>query len=331
MNSSNHRLTKRICLIGCGNVGSRHLQAIAKLPYDIQIDVVEPQSESKKIAMSRLDEIEFDKKNHHISWYSGINELEKPGDVTVVATTSFSRAELLKNLLEKGHSRFLIEKFVCQSNEEYEMLIKKFREFKAKGWVNTNPRCFEAYQKLKQFFEDSQVIHFSVTASNVSALATNSIHYLDLFSFFTNDYQIKLNGDFLLNELFPNKRGSNFVEFGGTIVGSINNGSTFSMTFLPSTNLPTVVNIIGNDKHIMIDETNEKLFDIISPENKKFSFNYEHASSLTTKIVKEILEKDECSLTTLEDSFLLHRELFRIFNAHIKKITNKEQSVCPIT
>jgi len=62
MNSSNHRLTKRICLIGCGNVGSRHLQAIAKLPYDIQIDVVEPQSESKKIAISRLDEIEFDEK-----------------------------------------------------------------------------------------------------------------------------------------------------------------------------------------------------------------------------------------------------------------------------
>jgi len=331
MNSSIHRLTKRICLIGCGNVGSRHLQAIAKLPYDVQIDVVEPQSESKKIAISRLGEIEFDEKKHHISWYSDINELEKPGDVTVVATTSFSRAELLKNLLEKGHSRFLIEKFVCQSNEEYEMLIAKFREFKAKGWVNTNPRCFKAYRKLKQFFEDSQVIHFSVTASNVSALATNSIHYLDLFSYFTNDYDVKLNGDFLFNELFPNKRGTNFVEFGGTIVGSVKNGSTFSLTFLPAMKLPTIVNIIGIDKHIMIDESNGKLFDLINPENKDFSFSYEHASSLTTKIIKEILENDSCQLTNLQDSFSLHREIFRIFNNHIKKITNKETSVCPIT
>ena len=230
-----------------------------------------------------------------------------------------------------GHSRFLIEKVVCQSDNEYERLIKKFNDFNAKGWVNTNRRYFEIYKKLKDYFNDSKIIHVSVTSSNVSALATNSIHYMDFFSYFTNDYNIKLNGEFLLNKLFPNKRGKDFVEFAGTIIGSIKNGSTFSMTSLPATKLPLVINIIGNDKHIMIDEINEKLIDLINPENNNFSFRYEHVSDLTSRIVQDILKNDDCDLTTVEKSQILHKEIFKIFNLHIKKLTNKEQERCPIT
>ncbi len=230
-----------------------------------------------------------------------------------------------------GHSRFLVEKIVCQSDNEYEKLIKKFKEFGAKGWVNTNRRYFESYKKLKKMFDNSEIIHISVTSSNVSALATSLIHYLDMFSFFTDDFNVNLNGDFLLNQLFSNKRGKDFVEFAGTISGSIKNGSTFSMTSLPATKLPYVINIIGNDKHIMIDETSERITNILNPMDKEISFIYEHVSELTNKITEDILSKDNCNLTTIEESQIHHKEIFRIFNQHIKKLTNKEQELCPIT
>lgn len=324
-------MSRRICLVGCGNVGSRHLQAIAKLSFEVEVDIVEPNLESTLLGKKRLDEVDYNSKTHKFSWHKNIEELEGDSELTIIATTVVGRVDLLINLAERGHRRFLVEKIVCQSDNEYERLMKKINEFNAKGWVNTNRRYFETYKKLKEYFKESKIIHFSVTASNLSALATSSIHYMDLFSYFVDDYNISLNGEFLLNEIFPNKRGNNFVEFAGTIIGSIKNGSTFSMTSLPATKLPTVINIIGNDKQIMINETNEKLIDLINPENNNFDFRYEYVSGLTDKIIQDILDNDKCDLTTLENSQILHKEIFKVFNSHIKKITNKEMEFCPIT
>ena len=41
-------------------------------------------------------------------------------------------------------------------------------------------------------------------------LDTVSIHYLDLFSWMNDDYDVTLDGT-LLNKLLPNKRGKDFV------------------------------------------------------------------------------------------------------------------------
>ena len=322
---------KKICLVGCGDIGSRHLQALVKMSIPTHVKIIDPNANSCELAKQRLSKIQFDKELHKISWANDIQNLKEKPDLTIIATSSVGRADLVCKLLEMGHSRFLIEKVVCQSDEEYKKLLNKFNQFGAKGWVNTNRRYFKTYKKLKEFFSDSEVIHISVTTSNVSALATNAIHYIDLFSFFTNDYDIKLNGEYLMNQLYPNKRGSQFVEFAGTILGSIKDGSTFSMTALPAVKLPGIINIIGNDKHIMINEADEKIVNLVNPADNTINFRYEHVSDLTNKIAQDILEKDECDLTTIDRSQTLHKEIFQIFNLHLKKITNKEQQVCPIT
>ena len=324
-------MKKKIILIGCGNIGSRHLQALAKIPFDIEVDIVDPNKEAQKLAKSRLAEIQNVKGNHNYFWHESIDQITKPIDVSIIATTSVGRIEIIDKLLRSGCKRFLVEKVVCQSKEEYDCLLSNMQKNNAKGWVNTNLRYFKTYQKVHEFFEYDKIIHLSVIASNISALGTNAIHYMDLFSWLVNDYMIKLNRDFLLNELYPNKRGQHLVEFGGTLIGSVKTGSTIVMTFIPNTNLPTVVNIAGMDKHAILDETNEKVFNLTNGELETLSYKYEHASSLTTEIMQDILEKDNCMLTSLEDSYHLHCELFRVFNAHIKKITNTEPELCPIT
>ena len=121
------------------------------------------------------------------------------------------------------------------------------------------------------------------------------------------------------------------VEFAGTGIGSVKNGSTFSMTSLPGTKLNYVINIIGKDKHIMIDEANDRITNLVNPMDKEISFICEHASGLTNKITEDILSKDNCNLTTIEESQIHHKEMFRIFNQHIKKLTNEEHELCPIT
>jgi hypothetical protein len=317
---------KKILIFGCGNVGSRHLQALTNLPYDLEIGIIEPNNESKKIAKSRLIDSNYDSKKHEIVWHDTINDVVKSYDLAIIATSSVGRVKNIIKLLELGISNFLIEKIVCQSNSEYELLLNSLKKFNAKSWINVNMRYFDAYQKIKESFTNSK-IHVSIIGSK-PVLGSNAIHYLDFICWLSDSYDLILNGEFLSNEIFLNKRGDDFVEFAGTLIGS---GKNFSivLTYFPDSNLPTTIDIANSENHIVIDELNDEQF--ILSGNLDFEYKFEHVSTVTTKIVKDIFEKNTCILPSASDLYSLHSELFRVFNDHITKIKNIKPSLCPIT
>ncbi len=47
----------KIALIGAGQLGSRHLQALAKINLEISIEVVEPNTQASEVAKQRFNEI----------------------------------------------------------------------------------------------------------------------------------------------------------------------------------------------------------------------------------------------------------------------------------
>ncbi len=322
-------MKKNIILVGCGNIGSRHLQALVKLPFDVDIHVIEKSNKSKNLANDRLNEIKFNKKNHQIFWYDSISKFTNNSDLVIISTLSQGRVDLILNLLKNKNKKFLIEKPVCQSKKEYENLLKQMKLFKATGWVNTNRRYFESYKKIKDELKNSKFININVV-SKASGLGTNAIHFFDLFSWLIDDSKIKLNGEFLIPKIFLNKRGKEFKEFYGTIVGSGKNNSSITLTFLPSNTESIFVTISTDSANYVIDELNHNAIKM-GKINKKFNFTYEHASQLTTKIAKDILEKNTSFLPKLDESYVHHTELFRIFNLHMKKQLKREVSLCPIT
>ncbi|HXV45761.1 MAG TPA: hypothetical protein VD736_03720 [Nitrososphaera sp.] len=320
---------KTITIVGCGNVGSRHLQAIAKLPFPVSIDVVEPNESARQLAKLHLTEVAHKTSSIAVGWHKSICDLKRNSDLTIVATSSIGRSSIISELLEHGHSRFLIEKMVCQSAIDYEMLLRRMQARGAKGWVNTPRRYYKFYQKVRECLR-SGPIHMSVAAGNVG-LGTNAIHFLDLFSWFCNDYKILLK-EALYDKLFPNKRGPDLVEFAGTIIGSSQDGSILEVSFLPSIeDMPLIVSITAKDMHFAVNESREKI--IAEPNdclgNEKFQNEY--VSDVTTRIANDIFSEDECLLPRLQDSYLSHCELFRIFSNHIKKLTSQEMELCPIT
>src|SRR3989344_2708260 len=107
-------MKKKIALIGCGNIGSRHLQALVKLPFFVDIYIVEPNTNSQQVALHRLKEIRYDQKKYKIVWHENINELQGKYDLVIVATTSVGRVDIINKLLKTGNTKFLIEKIVCQ-------------------------------------------------------------------------------------------------------------------------------------------------------------------------------------------------------------------------
>ncbi len=325
-------MTKKLILVGCGNIGSRHLQSLMKFQSALSIDVVEPNNKSKNNAVSLIKKLPI-KKYPKIKWFTSIKDLTDSGDVVIVATDSVDRVKLIETLLKQGNKKFLIEKMVCQSRNEYKSLISLFKKFNANGWVNTNRRYFTAYQKIKQLFLTSKSLELSVYLGN-SGLGTSSIHFIDLFCWFNNDYDIKLNGDYLFDKIYSNKRGKSFKEFAGNIVGTNKKNSflTISTHNNQSTFPSSIVEIYDGKRHIIINELEEKLFFLSNDENiPKLSFKFGHTSELTYKIILDILKNKSCLLPTIEDSCYLHFELFRIFNNHIFKHLNYKVQKCPIT
>jgi len=322
-------MKKNIFLVGCGNIGSRHLQALVKLPFKVDIHIVEKSNKSKILAKNRLKQIKFNKKNFNFFWYNSVDQLTDTSDLVIISTLSQGRADLIISLLKNKNKKFLIEKPVCQSKQEYVNLLSQMNLFNATGWINTNRRYFESYQKIKNDLCNCKFININVV-STASGLGTNAIHFLDLFSWLINDSKIKLNGKFLNPKLFSNKRGREFKEFYGTILGSGKNNSSITLNFLPSKDESTFLTISTDSLTYVIDELNQNALKI-DKFDKKFNFNYQHVSESTTKIVKDILEKNKSLLPQLDESFFNHIELFRIFNSHIKKQLKRDITLCPIT
>lgn len=321
---------KKIILIGCGNIGSRHLQALAKLKCDLSVEIVEPSKVAQSLGKHRLNQVEYDPSNHKFVWHESITQLKNKSDLVIIATTSRNRINLIEDVLKLGHKRLLVEKIVCQSTAEYKKLLSLMKKFHAKGWVNTNRRYFMAYQKLKNDLKHSKFVQIHIFSGN-SGLGTNAIHYLDLFSWLIDDLKIKLDGKFLTNKLFKNKRGQNFKEFFGTIIGTSKRGSFVSLTFFPSKRESFIINIQSEDRLVTINELVDQGYVNTFQGKKNLKFKFEHTSSLTAKIAHDIFTNDACLLPTLEDSYYIHNELFRIFNQHMKKILNDKPKLCPIT
>ena len=318
-------MCSNVLIVGCGNIGSRHLQSLERSTIPISITVVEPDLNSQKTAKSRL---QSNSKNS-ISWLSSTSDLNQIFDLVIIATNAEKRKSLIDTLLDYGNKRFLLEKMVCQSEHDYDCLIKNFNKYDAAGWVNTNRRCFPFYQKLKHMINSNDELKISVTTGN-KGLGSNAIHFIDLFLWLKNSNDISIMGDFLINKLYSNKRGNQYYEFSGTLFGLISN-SILKISFLPVDNSSLILDIETNDFHILISETDEKILKIKNLEKTELSFKYLHVSDLTLQIVLDILQNDSCCLPKLQDLFMTHCELFKIFNSHVKKLTNKELTLCPIT
>lgn len=320
-------MNKRVLLVGCGNIGSRHLQALVKLPFKTDIEIVEPNENSKKLAKARLDEILFKKSSFNIVWHSSLQNI-KYCDLVIVATPAINRIKLIEELLKMSHNRLLIEKMVCQSEDDYEYLLSLIRSTNSKGWVNASRRYFTSYQNLKNQILSNSKVNLVVNAGNMG-LGSNAIHFVDLFSWITNSNNFTLSGDYLDDKLLDNKRGAELKEFSGTITGKSSNDSTLSINFFEKGSPPVFVSIFNEKNTLIVNETNEKIYDLINEQTSDFKVEFQ--STLTTKISIDILEKDYSFLPTLRESKISHIELFRIFNQHIKKITHREVEKCPIT
>ena len=318
-----------VCLIGCGGVGRRHLEAILKVKHSLNVEVVEPSvvsvNETKKL-LPRFN-----------NYFSSIDDVSDDIDICVVSTTSSVRKDVVLELVEKKNVKnIILEKVVFQNENDFDEVLELFKDNNIKSWVNCHLRAQPIYNKVKSCLKLYPNTLFNYHYSDDFTLSTSAIHILDLFSYLCDDYNLKIEKLNIDDEL-RQSRHSGCVDFNGEML--VTSGTHTLIVKKKDSVFGEIMTIANTESWIKASEgDNPDLrigfvdwFNYRGTHPSHEDIPYIWQSSLTNYYIEDIIETSDCKLSTLENSSIIHKTMLRSFKKCLKEKHNREVSDCPIT
>jgi len=323
---------KTIYIIGAGQIGSRHLQALKKIKTPLNIIVVDPSQSSLATAKQRYNEFKAPDSRHIVQYKGFLDNIDKIIDIVIVATSSNVRREIIEIILERAKVKYLIlEKLLFQKYEDYRKVEQLFRKCKAKAWVNCSMRTIPFYAKLNRQFDKCQ-FQYIVSGSGFG-LVTTAIHYIDHISYLTNCYDFDVDTSSLQKKLVLSKR-KGFFELYGTIRVLFKNGTFGIITSYPSGDAPNQIEILNDNVRCICWEGLNKA--MISEAKNRWKWvnvkpNILLQSEMTTAAVEGILKNGMCNLTPYAQSSKLHTTFLQSMLKHINSFSKRKFDYYPFT
>ena len=290
----------RVLIIGSGQLGSRHLQAVASLPFVETIDVVDPRSEGLTLGRQRLKEITDLQPHIRFNWLARLEDAQLDGDLCVIATQAEGRYALVEKAATLGYRRFLLEKIVTQSVAAYDRLLALARDKRLSIWVNCKSRAHPIWKHVKARIEpDASVLYSSIGGNH--GLANNGVHMADLFVFFTGTTDIGSAGSRIDSVRHATKRGQ--FDLSGTLQASTDKGRHFTLSYA-SDHVESPVDVVMTRRYRwVVDQMKRQAFEGVASEGWElrpipFEGNLS-VSHMTKAFASDILQQGKCELPTL--------------------------------
>lgn len=302
----------KILLVGLGNIGIRHLEGILAVKKKLVIYIFD-RNEIKYLDIANY--LKNKKTKHTIIYVKNILDL-KTIDLLILATDSLNRLNILEKIIKCTKIKsILLEKVVFLDSTSFNKAIKLIKLHKIKAWVNCIRREVSFYNKLKNNLKKSKFkIHYT---GYKWGLASNLIHFIDLFFYFSISKNISYFTKFN-NKKYITKR-SNYHDIHGLIKikDSYKNELILEDDIKYKKNLLKIE--INNKKYIIKNNLvylkNLKLNRL----NKNNNLDDEKVSVITTRFINKILKKKKINLANLEESYSYHKILFTIVKRYLKK------------
>ena len=319
-------------VVGAGQLGSRHLQALALTEQDVSITVVDPSPASLDLARQRYEEQPANDHVKYIRFVHDITAIDTPVDFCVIATNANYRLAALQNLLGKlTVKHLLLEKILFQSCEQLEQAAQLIARHNVNAWVNCPRRMFPAYRELQHLLEGEKSFALQVRG-NHWGLACNAIHFIDLWAFLSGAHGYELDTVGLDAMIIDSKRAG-YKELTGTLTGKSGN-NTFSLSCNNTDGQAELLIEIKTDHfYVKINEIARSCVVMDKNGNTVKTLAYEALpqSRLTHTVAEELLTTGRCQLTPFTQSAELHRPflegLLKFFNEHGDAV----YTACPIT
>ena len=312
-----------VAVIGVGNLGRRHLQALEELKGKNEIFGVEINQSAIPALKQEYPWVRF---------VPCVSELPTAICTAGMATNANVRRELFDQLVSHASvSNIIFEKVLFQTREDYEHVRTELARLGIHAWVNCARREWDAYKRLREELAHCREMHFSACGGNWG-LGCNTIHMLDLIEFLSGDKvgTVEISG--LQNHLVESKR-KGFYEFFGTIRGTAGKCKDYMITCMQDASLPLSIEITTESGRYLIYEGSNVIRKSTLQNSWQWQeeeFKQVYQSQMTGRIVRSIQERGICNLTEYEASMELHLKyivpLISFFNKN-----GMEGEICPIT
>lgn len=320
----------KIAIIGAGQLGSRHLQALNLVKKPLDITVIDSSIDSLKTAQARF-EASITENIHQINYYNDF-KLDQHCDVAIVASTAKSRRKIIEALLSSTHVNHLVlEKLLFTEKEDYEVISNILDKKDTKTWVNCPMRMMPFYKKLHTQFNNSSV-HYHVTGSQYG-LITNAIHYLDHLAYITGDNHFKLDLNYLDSQIINSKRPG-YYEITGTLIAKYGSGSMAILHCDKQGIAPIQIEIFNNEHRVISKEWEQKAW--LTNQNTDWKWqeteaNIPFQSTLTAELVGSLLESNNCNLPDFKTSVKTHLQLLDPLKDYLINCGHQSESDYPFT
>lgn len=311
---------KKIIVIGAGQLGSRHIQALKKYCEPLEIYVFDPSEESLKLSQTRFDQIENSKVTHNLYLNKDLefNSIKR-ADLAIIATSAQVRFQMFQKLLEQVEiPHVVLEKVLFTNPQVYSKALDIIREKGVSTWVNCCMRQIGIYKFIKQSLGNSNFVSYYVSSSKFGLL-TNSIHYVDHMVHVIGSFDFTVDPSGIHKDPIESKR-IGFKEYTGRLDVRFANGSIGRFVNFTSGSSPIVVEISSGDERFIVRETEGVAFHCGISTNwewRQIEAQITPQSILTTELTQQIFESGSCLLTPLEDSVKIHLPLYEPIREHL--------------
>jgi predicted dehydrogenase len=325
----------RILIVGCGQLGSRHLQAAISVDAVSAVDVVDPFPASLEMGRQRVEEVQDRRPGIAYTWSTDLAAASPNGDLCVVATQAAGRAALIAEIVEKlGYRAFLLEKIVTQSVAEYDSLLRLAETHGLSIWINCKTRVYPFHKRVKSLLDPAEPVVLTEVGGN-HGLGNNGVHTADLFVFYDGGDRIDPVGSSIDQVLHPSKRGAQVFDLSGTMHGSTPKGSQLTITFQGSHVASPVTTIATSTYRCIVDQMHRWAWESDAasgwvwrptPFEGDLSVSY-----MSRAFIGDILATGTCELPTLADCAPAHKFVLSTLLPHFQRLQSSDLDVCPIT
>ncbi len=305
-------MKNNIVIIGTGNIGKRHLQAVGNLKsssgivcYDnieASLNSVHPFCKANGIDTNAL-EIRKD--------YKGALDAVTPDSIVVVATTARGRKDILLDVIAKRPKAVIAEKPLCQSDEEYNQILAASKTNNVPVYVNFPRHFFEFYKMIKEEIRDAK--HKTFISVFPDGMSVIGIHILELMTWLLDVKEYKVLFSRATNK-FETKRPGYHDCFGEMLL-SLDGGNAGYLKTSEGENVFTN-KIIADNKEFDVFEFSNKMTVSDSSNIEVRDIQVLYVSQITDKIISSILSGGDVDLPTIEASYTAHRILFDFIKAN---------------
>ena len=299
---------QKIALIGIGEIGRRHLQAISKLNIDYELICFDKSIEalgylpefcnSNNIIRSNINIIKKE-----INFYNSISN----ETLVIIATTAKDRKEVLDICIEKKPLTIIAEKPLVQKYSDYQYIINKAKNYKVNIYINFLARAQPFWKNIHKEFEKKNISLCTSLPKNWG-IACVGIHHFDLFTWFTGEKTFEIIGS-TVKYVFEQKR-MGFYDVAGNLLLRTEKGNLLNINSSDNINISSVQFINDTDMYNYF-ELQQKMVTIDKNNKVKINSVKElYISNYMTDVIESILNNTNYILPDIYESETAHRMLF---------------------